>query len=125
MGFCETLQAHLDAIRRRDIDALLATLPAGNEPIVLILSDGNLVRSVEEYRALHAGWFVSRSWTLDFEPVATFEGRDLGVAVLRLDYRDTRADGTPLREASLLTLTFERREDRWVMIHDQNTPIRT
>jgi ketosteroid isomerase-like protein len=124
MTFRETLNAHLDAIRRRDADALLATLPPRDRPIVLIAADGQLVRDVSEFERMHRGWFESSAWTLGVEPVETFESPDLAVAVLRLDYRDTPTDAPPVRQASFLTLVFARRGDRWEMVQDQNTPIK-
>jgi hypothetical protein len=49
----------------------------------------------------------------------------MGVAVLRLDYSDLNADHTRFHESSILTLIFARRQGRWVMVHDQNTPIKS
>lgn len=46
--------------------------------------------------------------------------RDLAVAVLRPDYREAPAT----RSESYLTLVFERRNGKWLMVQDQNTPIR-
>jgi uncharacterized protein (TIGR02246 family) len=125
MTFRETLDAHLDAIARRDPDALMATLPPPDSPIVLIGSDGSLARSVEAFERMHRDWFASASWALSAEAVEVVESADLGVAVLRLDYRDDPADGPPVRQASYLTLVFARRDGRWAMILDQNTPIRS
>jgi len=52
--------------------------------------------------------------------VRFFENDSLGVAVLHLDYREPPAT----RSESYLTLVFERRDGRWLMVQDQNTPIR-
>lgn len=114
---------HLDAIRHRDLDRLAATLPASGS-IVLINAEGRLVRSADEFLAMHRDWFGSRTWTLGVEPVEMFESAELGVAVLRLDYRDTQPNGEPHRAESFLTLVFRRDGDRWVMVQDQNTPVR-
>ncbi|QDV36273.1 YybH family protein [Tautonia plasticadhaerens] len=124
MTFRETLDAHLNAIRRRDAEALMATLPAPGASIVLITAEGSLVRSVEEFEGMHRGWFSSTTWTLGAEPVELFESADLGVAVLRLDYRDEPPEGPLVRQSSYLTLVFARRDGRWAMVQDQNTPIR-
>ena len=121
MTFREGLAAHLAAIQRRDLSALAATLPADNR-IVLVMADGKVVRSGREFLALHEGWFAGTTWKLGAEVVEAFEGADLGVAVLRLDYRDVRPSGEPFHEESVLTLTFRRDGDKWVMVHDQNTP---
>ena len=39
--------------------------------------------------------------------------------VLRLDYREPA-----VRSESYLTLVFERRDGEWLMVQDQNTPVR-
>ena len=122
MTFRETLDAHLRAIQQRDLQGLIDTLPAEN--LTLIMSDGRLVRSVQEFVKLHQGWFESKSWTLGTEIVSLYETPDLGLATLHIDYRDTPPAGTPIHETSHLTLAFARLGDRWVMIHDQNTPIK-
>jgi uncharacterized protein (TIGR02246 family) len=124
MTFRETLSAHLDAITGRDADALMATLPTTGEPIVLISSSGELVRDVAEFENRHRGWFESTTWRIEAEPVAVHESDDLGVAVLRLEYRDAPPGRAPIRESSYLTLAFARRDGRWQMVMDQNTPIR-
>jgi uncharacterized protein (TIGR02246 family) len=122
MTFRDTLQKHLDAIRRRDLPALAETLPP--DELVLITAEGRLVRSAREFVARHADWFRSPTWAMDVEPVSVRESADLGVAVLHLDYRDMAADGTPVRQTSYLTLVFAREGERWLMVQDQNTPTR-
>lgn len=121
MDFRETLEKHLRAIRTRDLPALVETLPAG--PLTLIMADGRLVESADEFVALHRDWFRSDTWSLAAEVVSVIEGHDLGLAVVHLDYRDRPADGEPVHQASYLTLAFQKQADRWVMVHDQNTPI--
>lgn len=123
MTFRRALDAHLDAIARRDPEALMATLPPPDVPIVLIGPDGTLTRSVARFEQMHRDWFASETWTLGTEVVEIFESPDLGVAVLRLDYRDDPAGGPPIRQASYLTLVFARRAGRWMMVQDQNTRI--
>jgi hypothetical protein len=88
------------------------------------MADGRLVRDASEFVALHRDWFTSPTWSLGTELVDIQETPDMGPAVIRLEYRDRAPDGRPIREASLLTLAFARRGDGWVMIHDQNTPIK-
>ncbi len=122
MTFRETLDKHLRAIVDRDLEALIETLPS--EELVLVKSDGQVVRSVREFVEAHRGWFEMPNWTLGIEPVHTYETPELGVAVLKLDYSDLRSDGTRFHEFSILTLIFAHQPGRWVMVHDQNTPIK-
>ena len=118
MTFRETLARHLGAIQDRDLEVLAQTVAPGR--LVLIMADGRLARSTGEFLEAHRGWFEVPGWTLHTEEVETFERDDLAVAVLRLDYREP----PKVRSESYLTLVFERRDDAWVMVHDQNTPIK-
>ncbi|QEH34781.1 hypothetical protein OJF2_33230 [Aquisphaera giovannonii] len=123
MTFRETLDRHLRAIRDRDLPGLLETVAP--DELTLITSDGRLVRSTGEFAEMHRGWFAEKTWTLDAEVVSVFESPELASVILRLDYRDDPAGRPPIREASYLSLVFALREGRWLMVQDQNTPIRS
>jgi ketosteroid isomerase-like protein len=116
MSFRETLGRHLLAIEERNLEALAATIA---DPLVLIMADGKLKRMKSEFVEAHRGWFAMKNWTLAAKPVEIYENSGLGVAVLHLDYRE---DGK--RSESYLTLVFENRGGEWLMVQDQNTPIR-
>ena len=118
MSFRETLKRHLEAIQGRNLDELAATVAP--DSLVLIMADGKLVRSAQEFLDAHRGWFAMQNWTLRTEEVELFESEDLGVAVLRLDYREPPS----VHGESLLTLVFQRRDGKWLMVQDQNTPVR-
>jgi uncharacterized protein (TIGR02246 family) len=118
MSFRQALAKHLRAIQERDLEALADTL--ARERLALIMSDGKLVRSTAEFLEAHRGWFANANWTLGTEEVEIFEGADLGVALLRLDYREP----PEVRSESYLTLVFQRRDGKWLMVQDQNTPVR-
>ncbi len=118
MTFRETLEKHLQAIRERDLEALADTVAA--DSLVLIMADGKLVRSTREFLQAHRGWFALPGWSLETREVALFEGPELGVAVLELDYREPPAT----HSRSYLTLVFQNRKGRWLMVQDQNTPIK-
>jgi hypothetical protein len=64
MTFSETVEKHLRAIRDHDLPSLIETLPDEKEGLLLIMSDGRLVRTVREFVALHRDWFGSPTWTL-------------------------------------------------------------
>ena len=116
MSFRETLGRHLLAIETRDLETLAATVA---DPLILVMADGKLKRSKAEFVDAHRGWFALKNWTLAAKPVEIYENAGLGVAVLQLDYRE---DGR--RSESYLTLVFENRGGEWLMVQDQNTPIR-
>jgi ketosteroid isomerase-like protein len=122
MTFRETLDKHLEAIRGRDLRSLIETLP--DETLTLVMSDGRLVTTVAEFVELHRGWFEQTSWSLDTQIAALHETPRMGFATIHLDYRDVSPDGTRTRQTSYLTLIFALQDGRWVMILDQNTPIK-
>ncbi len=116
--FREALGRHLLAIETRDLDTLATTVAP--DELVLVTAEGRLVKRTEEFLAMHRDWFADHGWTLEAKPVHVFESDGLGVAVLHLDYRAPPST----RSESYLTLVFERRDGKWLMVQDQNTPIR-
>ena len=121
-AFREALGRHLLAIEEKDLDALADTVaPDG---VLLVMSDGKLVRSTAEFLDAHRGWFEMKHWRLDVKPVQITETPQLGVALLALDYREMPPGKPATRQASMLTLVFQNRGGRWLMVQDQNTPIK-
>jgi uncharacterized protein (TIGR02246 family) len=121
-NFREALGRHLLAIEERDLDALADTVAEGE--LYLVMSDGKLVRSREEFLEAHRGWFAMKNWRLEVKPVHIFDAPQLGVALLHLEYRETPPGKPPTRQESMLTLVFQLRNGKWLMVLDQNTPLR-
>lgn len=117
MSFRATLDRHLKALADRDLPALADTVAP--ETLVLVTAEGRLVRDTREFLALHRDWFASPGWTLEARPEEIYEGVDMGVAVLRLVYREPG-----VRSESLLTLVFRNLGGKWLMVQDQNTPVK-
>lgn len=121
-GFREALGRHLLAIEEKNLEALADTVdPDG---VLLVMSDGKLVRSTEEFLDTHRGWFAMKHWRLEVKPVQIYESGGLGVALLHLEYRDAPPGKPPTRQESMLTLVFRDRGGKWVMYQDQNTPLK-
>ena len=117
LSFRDTLAQHLQAIRDRDLDALAATVAP--DDLVLVTAEGRLKRSAREFLDAHRDWFAMKGWTLEASVETIQETPAMGVAVLRLLYSEPGVS-----QASLLTLIFEKRGDRWLLVLDQNTPTR-
>lgn len=116
LSWRQALERHLDAIQRRDLPALAETIA---HDLLLITSEGRLKRGAPEFLEAHRAWFEMKGWTLDASIETVQETPAMGVAVLRLLYTEPGVS-----QASLLTLIFEKRGDRWLMVLDQNTPTR-
>lgn len=118
MNFEDTVQRHLDAIDRRDLDAFSETVAP--DEVVLITAQGEVSTSAARFLDVHREWFASRGWKLGTRMLHQREGTDLATCVIELDYRE---DGNPEGQRSILSLVFQRRGDRWLLVQDQNTPI--
>jgi uncharacterized protein (TIGR02246 family) len=106
LSFREALQRHLDAIQNRDLDALAGTL--GEDALV----------------EAHRAWFERPHWSLHATPVEVQESAGIGYAVLHLLYCEDAPGKPARRQQSHLTLVFEKQDGRWLMVLDQNIPIR-
>jgi uncharacterized protein (TIGR02246 family) len=121
-SFREALGRHLLAIEERDLDALADTV--ADDEILLVMSDGKLVRSKKEFLEAHRGWFAMKNWRLEVKPVQIIDTPARGVALFQLEYRETPPGKPPTRQESMLTLVFQQRNGKWAMVLDQNTPVR-
>jgi uncharacterized protein (TIGR02246 family) len=117
MGLEDDLERHLKAIQVRDLDALADTVH--DDDVVLVTATGEIHLGREPFLAMHRDWFASGSWTLDADVLHLREGSDLATVLLALRYRDGDVD-----ERSVLSLVFRNDGDRWLMVQDQNTPVR-
>ncbi|HEY2156304.1 MAG TPA: nuclear transport factor 2 family protein [Isosphaeraceae bacterium] len=122
MGFREALDKHLEAIRARDLRSLAKTLPA--EELTLVMSDGRVERTTRTFLDLHRDWFRQTSWSLDLKPISLVEAPEMGLATFCLDYSDASPEGGRTHQGSILTLAFALQDGEWVMVLDQNTPIK-
>ena len=119
MTFQETLKIHLQAVEDRDFDTLLSTLPEQGGQTVLILPHGSIDTSRDNFAAGHKEWFADKSWQQKFEVINTIESAEMAVATIRYVY--TEGNGESWN--ALLGLVFQKIDDRWVLVHDQNTRI--
>jgi uncharacterized protein (TIGR02246 family) len=117
MSLRSTLDLHLSAIKGRNLESLAATLHP--DDVLLVTAAGDVRFGTDAFLSTHRDWFESPSWTLDTEVLHVREGADLATVLLRLRYRDGDVD-----EPSILSLVFRRDGDRWLMVQDQNTPVR-
>jgi ketosteroid isomerase-like protein len=114
-AFQETLTAHVNAVRNRDLDALIKTITAGDN-LTLIFPNGKTTHTRQAYIDFHREWFAEQGWTMQMEPVSVQSSDELRVALMRTTYTD--ASGS---RQGLLALTFAREQGQWRLVFDQNT----
>ncbi len=117
MALEDDLERHLTSIQARDLGALAETVHP--DDVVLVSADGEIHLGREAFLAMHRDWFASSSWTLDADVIHLREGTDLATVLLDLRYRDGDID-----DRSVLSLVFRNDGERWLMVQDQNTPLR-
>jgi ketosteroid isomerase-like protein len=118
MLLADAVDAHLDAIARRDLDAYLATVHAD---VTMIMPNGALLTGRDAAAEVQREWFGDPDWSWDVEVLHSTSAGDTGVALLAVDYRDVDAGGRPYAMAYLLGLVFVRVGAGWLLLHDQNT----
>jgi ketosteroid isomerase-like protein len=123
-GFDATLDAHLQAIRDRDLPALLDTV-SDRADFSVIFPDGARLVGKQAYESMHREWFADPDWRMSFHEVSRWQRENMAGVLLRYEYQDTPEPGTGNPRQRYLFLLFERIEDRWLLVHDQNTPIET
>jgi hypothetical protein len=122
MTFTATLHKHLAALKAKDLDSFLETIPATGK-LTLIFPGGRMIETAEEFIAFHREWFADPDWSTELTIVNTLEGSDLSLALVLLDYRDVDRSGNPIHQRQYVNLVFSKKDGAWLLAHDQNTCI--
>src|SRR6185503_9161586 len=115
------IETHLQAVRTRNLDALLPTLTGGSD-LRMIAPSGFLSTTRAEYVDFHRQWFASNdNGRFDPEIVHLIESPRLGHALIKLRYRATAPKGAVQDVVSWLALTFALEDGGWRLVFDQST----
>ncbi len=121
--FRAAVEAHLDAIAARDMDALLPTVTGGND-LTMIAPNGFKFDTRQQYVDFHRQWFATKDdGKFEREIVRLLESPALGHALIRYRYSSKDEGGKPRSTVSWLALTFALEGGRWRLVFDQNTLI--
>jgi len=113
----------LQAVRTRNLDALLPTLTSHSD-LRMILPNGVQSTTRAQYVDFHRQWFATNdNGRFDPEIVHLVESPRLGHALIKLRYRATAPTGTALDITSWLALTFALEDGSWRLVFDQSTLI--
>jgi len=119
--FKSAVEAHLEAIAKRDIMAFVEFLsPAHN--CIIILPNGNMIEGYENVISFHKEWFEDLDWRMDVEVIDMFATENTGYTLLDIVYHDLDESGKSYYELNyFLSLLFTKVEDKWILLRDQNT----
>jgi len=119
------VETHLQAVRTRNLDALLPTLTGGSE-LRMIAPSGFQSTTRAQYVDFHRQWFASNDrGRFDPEIVHIVQSPGLGHALIKLHYRATAPTGSVQDTVSWLALTFALEDGDWRLVFDQSTLIQS
>ncbi len=121
MTFQKTVDVHLKAIQNRDMDAFLETVTA-EEKISLILPNGAFIHQRKAFVEFMRDWFSDPDWKMETELLRTVETPGMAFVLLFVTYNDLDQNGEPYTLTYYLNLVFAKENEKWVLVHDQNTP---
>jgi hypothetical protein len=117
------VETHLQAVRTRNLEALLPTLTGGGD-LRVIAPSGVQSTTKAQYVDFHRQWFASNdNGQFDPQIVHLLESPRLGHALIKLRYRATAPTGAVRDTLSWLSLTFALEEGSWRLVFDQSTLI--
>jgi ketosteroid isomerase-like protein len=117
------VETHLQAVRTRNLGALLPTLTVGSD-LQMIAPSGFRTTTRAQYVDFHRQWFASND-NGRFEPEIAHlvESPRVGHALIKLRYRATTRTGAVQDIVSWLALTFALENGGWRLVFDQSTLI--
>jgi len=117
------VETHLQAVRTRNLEALLPTITGGSD-LQMIAPSGVQCTTRAQYVDFHRQWFASHdNGQFDPEIVHLVESPRLGHALIKLRYRATSPTGAVQDVVSWLALTFALEDGAWRLVFDQSTLI--
>jgi hypothetical protein len=119
MDFKNTLELHLDSMKNKDLNKFISTVNLEN--IILIMPNGTLIREKEEFIELHKNWFADNDWDLNYKIINIEESIEISSVLATIDYTDCDAEGNIIKMNYYLNLIFRKEDEKWLLIHDQNT----
>jgi len=115
------LEKHLRAIERRFLDGIRATV---SDSVTLIFPNGEVLKSKQSFMDFHKEWFADPTWDISFNVLSVVETDELAYAFVKYRSERQNADGAPKSHSqAYLLLIFEKEDDVWKLVHDQNTSI--
>ncbi len=119
MEFKQLLELHLKSLVLKDYKGFIDTVSKDN--ITLVMPNGNLITTYKDFAKLHKEWFSDNDWSISYEIINTMEKSDICTAFLSVLYKDVNEKNEPVILTYFLNLIFEKKDNNWFLIHDQNT----
>lgn len=121
--FIETMQKHLNAVTNKDLATLKSTLsPNGN--MQLILPKTEITNTVDDFMEYHKNWFeVKTPWTFETKILNTKIGKEFGIAITEIIYREPERNGVPYFNRMHVSYALQKINNKWYIIKDHASSI--
>ena len=120
--FIETLEKHLDAVTNKDLESLKETLAPTGE-LYFMLDERETSKKASDFIKFHEDWFQDTTWSFETEITDVEVGRDLGLAITQLIYREPERNGKPYFNRMAVSYTLKSIDGQWYIIKDHATSI--
>lgn len=120
MEFKQMIQEFMEALQQRNLERVLSLITI-DEDVNLILYNGVRFHGGRQMLQLQAAWFSDPEWSLDFTILCTVETPEMAYAFILVAYADPNLGTQPYAKQHYLVLVFVKKDDSWVLIHDQST----
>lgn len=117
--FNEAVQELIDSIANRDFEQYKARITK-DDTMYTIVQSGHAFTTSQELIVMHESWFKDPNWIWEGSVVKTVVGEDMGLALIKYDYR-ARKEDKPF--STWLTYVFRLEDNEWRLIHDHNTAL--
>lgn len=118
-NFDEAIRQHLECISNRDINAFRDHMTQ-SDTMYTIVQNGYAFKTPSEIIAIHEEWFKDLKWVWEGEVVHTIEGEDMGMTLIKYDYRAKEED---IPVSTFLVYVWKIEDGKWRIVHDQNTSL--
>lgn len=123
MQFDQMIEKFMEAIRQKDLGQVLSLISV-DENICEILLNGMAIKGRSAFLNLQAAWFSDPDWQLDYKILRTIETPEMAYALLLIDYRDPKMGDEDYEKQHYVSLAFTKKDDKWVLFHDQTTVVK-
>ena len=113
------VEKHLDAIDQKNLDYYLSTI---SPDIIMITPNGTYLDSYEEVKAFHEKLFENK-YKFNYKLIRENVKPSLAYSVYDIDLEYPDEHGHIIHQLFHLNLTFEKQNEKWMLVHDQCTNV--
>ncbi len=115
------LMSLLSSLEERDIESFRTNMASADE-MDLILTNGDIITSVDSFVELHRGWFQDTTWSIRHELVDFKFYGNFATSTVKAYYNEPDRNGRPYFHNMLVSYVLRQADDGdWMIIKDQAT----